>query len=48
MMKIRLLNASHLLISYLGTLAGYTYVHEVMAPAIRQAVDRLMAVTPTL
>lgn len=50
MMKIRLLNASHLLIGYLGTLAGYTYVHEVMADAaIRQAVDRLMAeVTPTL
>jgi mannitol 2-dehydrogenase len=50
MMKIRLLNASHLLIGYLGTLAGYTYVHEVMSdPAIRQAVDRLMAeVTPTL
>ncbi|MGL4620925.1 MAG: mannitol dehydrogenase family protein, partial [Chroococcidiopsis sp.] len=50
MMKIRLLNASHLLIGYLGTLAGYTYVHEVMSdPAIRQAVDRLMTeVTPTL
>ena len=50
MMKIRLLNASHLLIGYLGTLAGYTYVHEAMADSsIRQAVDRLMAeVTPTL
>jgi mannitol 2-dehydrogenase len=50
MMKIRLLNASHLLIGYLGSLAGYTYVHEVMAdPLIRQAVDRLMEeVTPTL
>ncbi len=50
MMKIRLLNASHLLIGYLGSLAGYTYVHEVMADAlIRQAVDCLMAeVTPTL
>jgi len=50
MMKIRLLNASHLLIGYLGTLVGYTYVHEVMAdPLIRQAVDRLMnEVTPTL
>lgn len=50
MMKIRLLNASHLLIGYLGTLAGYSYVHEVMADAaIRQAVERLMAeVTPTL
>ncbi|MUG99926.1 mannitol dehydrogenase family protein [Scytonema sp. UIC 10036] len=50
MMKIRLLNASHLLIGYLGTIAGYTYVHEVMADtSIRQAVDNLMAeVTPTL
>jgi mannitol 2-dehydrogenase len=50
MMKIRLLNASHLLIGYLGTLAGYTYVHEAMAdPLIRQAIDRLMEeVTPTL
>lgn len=50
MMKIRLLNASHLLIGYLGTLSGYTYVHDVMAdPLIRQAVDRLMnEVTPTL
>jgi mannitol 2-dehydrogenase len=50
MMKIRLLNASHLLIGYLGTLVGYTYVHDVMAdPLIRQAVDRLMnEVTPTL
>ncbi|MEH2424065.1 MAG: mannitol dehydrogenase family protein [Nostoc sp.] len=50
MIKIRLLNASHLLIGYLGTLAGYTYVHEVMAdPLVRQAVDNLMAeVAPTL
>jgi mannitol 2-dehydrogenase len=50
MMKIRLLNASHLLIGYLGTLMGYTYVHETMAdPLIRQAVERLMEeVTPTL
>ncbi|MFQ4141634.1 mannitol dehydrogenase family protein [Chlorogloeopsis sp. ULAP02] len=50
MMKIRLLNASHLLIGYLGSLAGYTYVHEVMTdPLLRQAVEHLMAeVTPTL
>lgn len=50
MMKIRLLNASHLLIGYLGSLAGYTYVHEVMAdPLFQQAVANLMAeVTPTL
>src|SRR5919199_168778 len=38
MMKIRLLNGSQLLIGYLGSLAGYTFVHEVMAdPWIRQA-----------
>lgn len=50
MMKIRLLNASHLLIGYLGTLAGYSFVHETMAdPLIRQAVERLMEeVTSTL
>ena len=50
MMKIRLLNASHLLIGYLGSLAGYTYVHQVMAdPLFQQAVANLMEeVTPTL
>lgn len=50
MMKIRLLNASHLLLGYLGTLLGYTYAHEAMAnPLIRQAIEQLMAeVTPTL
>ncbi len=30
-MKLRLLNGSHSLIAYLGFLAGYDYVHEVMA-----------------
>lgn len=29
-MKLRLLNASHQAMSYLGILAGYTYVHEVI------------------
>lgn len=50
MMKIRLLNASHLLIGYLGSLAGYSYVYEVMAdPLFEQAVAKLMdEVTPTL
>jgi mannitol 2-dehydrogenase len=50
MMKIRLLNASHMLIGYLGSLAGYTYVYEVMAdPLFEQAVATLMdEVTPTL
>ncbi|MBE9158072.1 mannitol dehydrogenase family protein [Nodosilinea sp. LEGE 06152] len=50
MMKIRLLNTSHLLLGYLGSLKGYTYAHEAMADAqIRQAIERLMdEVTPTL
>jgi mannitol 2-dehydrogenase len=50
MMKIRLLNASHMLIGYLGSLAGYTYVYEVMGdPLFEQAVANLMdEVTPTL
>ena len=50
LMKIRLLNASHMLIGYLGSLAGYTYVHEVMANSLfQQAVANLMdEVTPTL
>ena len=50
LMKIRLLNTSHLLIGYLGELLGYTYVHEAMADEqIAQAARRLMdEVTPTL
>jgi mannitol 2-dehydrogenase len=50
LIKIRLLNASHMLIGYLGTLLGYCYVHEVVAdPQCRQAVMALMEeVTPTL
>ncbi|MCU0547548.1 MAG: mannitol dehydrogenase family protein [Oscillatoriaceae cyanobacterium Prado104] len=50
MMKIRLLNASHTAIGYLGSLAGYTYVFEVMAdPLFQQAVTNLMdEITPTL
>ena len=31
MMKIRLLNASHTAMAYLGLLAGFVYVHEIMA-----------------
>ena len=30
LMKIRLLNASHMAMAYLGALAGHTYAHEVM------------------
>jgi mannitol 2-dehydrogenase len=50
LMKIRLLNASHVLIGYLGLLAGYQYVHEVMAdPVFCHAVMALMEeVTPVL
>ncbi|MGJ3249272.1 MAG: mannitol dehydrogenase family protein [Elainellaceae cyanobacterium] len=50
MMKLRLLNASHSLIGYLGSLLGYTYSSEAMDDTlIRQAVKQLMdEVTPTL
>ncbi|MEO1298853.1 MAG: mannitol dehydrogenase family protein, partial [Cyanobacteria bacterium J06636_16] len=50
MMKIRLLNASHLLIGYLGSLLGYTYTFEAMAnDLIRAATEHLMdEVTPAL
>jgi len=50
LMKLRLLNTGHLLVGYLGSLLGYTYVHEAMTDdLIRQAVARLMdEVTPTL
>ncbi len=34
LMKMRLLNGSHLAMAYLGALKGYTYVHEVMADAL--------------
>ncbi len=30
-MKMRLLNGSHLAMAYLGALAGFTYVHEILA-----------------
>ena len=34
LMKIRLLNASHMAMAYLGALAGYTFAHEVMQDSI--------------
>jgi fructuronate reductase len=49
--KLRLLNASHSTIAYLGALAGYTYIAEAIGdPAIGVAIERLMAqdMTPTL
>ncbi len=51
LMKLRLLNASHQVVSYLGYLAGYRYVHEVCQdPAFRSLLMRYMAgeATPTL
>mgnify|MGYP001791249620 CR=1 FL=1 len=50
MMKIRLLNASHLLVGYLGSLLGYSYTSEAMAnDLIQTATERLMdEVSPTL
>ena len=34
LMKIRLLNASHMAMAYLGALAGYTFAHEVMQDSV--------------
>lgn len=43
-MKLRLLNASHLAVSALGRLIGYTYVDEAMCdPALRRYMTMLMA-----
>lgn len=50
-MKLRLLNASHQAMAYLGYLAGYRYVHDAMADdGIRRLVTRMMdeEVTPLL
>ncbi|MDI9932437.1 mannitol dehydrogenase family protein [Rhodococcus sp. IEGM 1354] len=50
-MKLRLLNGSHQAMSYLGIIAGYTHVHEVMAdPDMREFVASYMRaeVAPTL
>ncbi len=50
-MKIRLLNASHSAMAYLGYLAGYNYVYEIMAdPQFRSYILNLMneEVTPIL
>lgn len=41
--KLRLLNASHQAVAYVGQLAGYTYVHEAMLdPAVREFVESYM------
>ncbi|MCQ4288450.1 mannitol dehydrogenase family protein [Pseudomonas stutzeri] len=50
-MKLKLLNGSHLALTYLGFLRGYRYVHETMEdPLLRRYVQRYMDedVTPQL
>jgi fructuronate reductase len=50
-MKLRLLNGSHSIIAYLGYMAGYDYVHEVMADKhFNRLVQNFMVreVIPTL
>ncbi len=49
-MKMRLLNGSHLAMAYLGALHGFTYVHEVMNdPLFNSFVERFMEeVTPVV
>lgn len=51
LMKLRLLNASHQVMGYLGRLAGFEYVHEVCRdPDFARLLDGYMAreATPTL
>ncbi len=50
LMKMRLLNGSHLAMGYLGALAGYTYVHEVMQdPLFTEFIEAFMEeVTPVV
>ncbi|WP_263383466.1 mannitol dehydrogenase family protein [Granulicella arctica] len=49
-MKMRLLNGSHLAMAYLGALAGYTYVQDIMAdPLFVTFIERFMEeVTPVV
>ncbi|MDI9730718.1 mannitol dehydrogenase family protein, partial [Stutzerimonas stutzeri] len=50
-MKIKLLNGSHLALTYLGFLRGYRFVHETMAdPLFAEYIRRYMDedVTPQL
>ena len=50
LMKIRLLNASHMAMAYLGALCGYTYAHEVMQdPVFYHFIEAFMhEVTPVV
>ncbi len=53
LMKMRLLNGSHLAMAYLGALTGYTYVHEVMhdplfVTFIQQFMEEVTPVVPVI
>ena len=53
LMKIRLLNASHMAIAYLGALSGLTYAHEVMRDSvfnqfIRAFMEEVTPVVPLI
>lgn len=53
LMKIRLLNASHMAMAYLGALEGYTYAHEVMQDTvfndfIRAFMEEVTPVVPLI
>ncbi len=50
LMKMRLLNGSHLAMAYLGALAGFTFVHEILAdPLFRDFIAAFMEeVTPVV
>ncbi len=50
LMKMRLLNGSHMAMAYLGALAGYTFVHEVMQDELfRTFIESFMEeVTPVV
>ncbi len=49
-LKMRLLNGSHLAMAYLGALKGFTYVHEIlMDPLFRRFIESFMSeVTPVV
>ncbi len=49
-MKMRLLNGSHLAMAYLGALAGFTFVHEIMSDSLFVSlIERFMKeVTPVV
>ena len=53
LMKIRLLNASHMAMAYLGALAGYSFAHEVMQDNaflafIKAFMEEVTPVVPTI